>query len=355
MNIAEQRLFNQHLMGTPLQNPAEVVGWLGAVQAQEYAHAKWAVSLRMTPTTEAAIEQACIQGEILRTHVMRPTWHFVRAEDIRWILELTAPRVHAANAYMYRKVELDNATFAKSNATIGEALVGGKQLTRVELGRVLAEVGIVADGVRLSYLMMSAELDGVICSGARRGKQFTYALIDERAPHAKRLTREEALAELTRRYFTSHGPATIDDFAWWSGLTKTEVKEGLALNKGLIIQEKVGEQALWLALASPAPQSAPLSGHLLPVYDEYTIAYKNHEAIITPPYAEQMKQINLVVFTSTIVLGGQVVGMWKRTLEKKSVALETNLFGAWTGAEQQAFENAIRRYSDYLELPVVVN
>lgn len=218
--IGLQRLYQQRLTHAPLATPEEVVEWLGAVQSQEYAGAKWSLALRMENPQEDAIERAYAEGSILRTHVLRPTWHFVPAADIRWMLELTAPRIIAQSAHRSRQLELDAAQYARSNEVIARALQGGRYLTRPELGAALTEAGIpAADGSRLGYIVMHAELEAVICSGPRRGKQMTYALLDERAPHARSMTREEALAELTRRYFTGHGPATVRDFVWWSGLT----------------------------------------------------------------------------------------------------------------------------------------
>jgi hypothetical protein len=170
--IAIQRLYNQHLEGQKFQTPGEVVAWLGAVQAQEYALAKWALGLRMEQATDDGVEQAFNDGAILRTHVMRPTWHFVTPADIHWILELTAPRVHQFNAYMYRKLELDDALLRRSSVVIASALEGGKHLTRAELGAALAQAGIdTADGMRLGYIVHYAELERIVCSGARRGKR----------------------------------------------------------------------------------------------------------------------------------------------------------------------------------------
>jgi hypothetical protein len=228
--VAWQRVYNQRLEGPKFQRPGDVVAWFGAVQAQEYALAKWALGLRMEYATDDIIEQAFTDGAILRTHVMRPTWHFVTPADIRWILELTAPRVHAANGTMYRRLELEDALFGRSDEIIARAVEGGRHLTRAELGAALSVAGIdTTNGMRLGYIVHHAELEGVVCSGPRRGRQHTYALIAERAPQARRLARDEALAELTRRYFTSHGPATVKDFAWWSGLTIADVKAGLAM------------------------------------------------------------------------------------------------------------------------------
>ncbi|HEY6411300.1 MAG TPA: winged helix DNA-binding domain-containing protein, partial [Ktedonobacteraceae bacterium] len=208
-NIAASRLHNQHLAGPRFERVEDVVQWLGAVQAQEYAGATWGIAQRARDLTSALLAQAFAEGKILRTHLLRPTWHFVVPADIYWMLELTAPRVHALNAYYYRQFELDDELFAKSYSVLTKALQGGKQLTRQELAKILADSGITASGLRLAYIFMHAELDVLICSGALRGKQQTYALLSERVAQAKTCSHEAALAELARRYFTSHGPATL--------------------------------------------------------------------------------------------------------------------------------------------------
>ena len=219
-DIAKQRLGNQGLIQSAFDNPVDVVSWLGAVQSQDYFGAKWALGLRIPNAIDDSIEKAFQNGSFLRTHLMRPTWHFVTPADIRWLLKLTAPRVHATNAFMYRKTELDQKVFKRSNAVIEKALQGSKQLTRDELRDVFTKAGIKTEGEqRMAYLLMQAELDGVICSGPRKGKQFTYMLLEERVPLVRELTREEALIELTKRYFTSRGPASVQDYAKWSGLT----------------------------------------------------------------------------------------------------------------------------------------
>ena len=239
--IPEQRLHNQRITRAVHRQPADVVAWLGAVQAQEYPAARWALALRMPPgTTDPEIERALDEGRILRTHVMRPTWHFVTPADIHWMLELTAPRVHQAMSYYRRQHGLETAILNRATAAFERALRDGQCLTRAELGAQLERAGPmknaknatkVASGIPLALLTIYAELEGVICSGPRRGKQLTYALLPERAPRTPRLSRDEALAELTRRYFRSHGPATIRDFVWWSGLTNADAKRGLEMNK----------------------------------------------------------------------------------------------------------------------------
>jgi hypothetical protein len=353
-NIAEQRLYNQRLSHNPLHTPAEVVSWFGAVQAQDYGPARWGVAQRATGLTDAAIEKAFNAGEILRTHIMRPTWHFVTPEDICWILMLTAPRVHTVNAYMYRKLELDDDLFVKSHAAFEKALQGGKHLTRTELGKVLTQVGIVADGMRLGYIVSHAELEGVLCSGARRGKQFTYALIAEQAPQAKTLDYDEALAELTKRFFQSHGPATVDDFAWWSGLTKAEVRRGLEMIKAQVVQEKIDGHDYWSIPVPTIPEVAKPAVYLLPQYDEYGIAYKKHSAssMLNPMFQEQAQEIAGAIFNSTIIIDGQVIGFWRRRFNKESVAIETRLFRPLTDSEHEAFVAATQRFSAFHQMPV---
>jgi hypothetical protein len=351
MNIAAQRLYNQRLEGQKFATPGEVVAWFGAVQAQEYALARWALGLRMEHATDPLVEQAFTDGAILRTHVMRPTWHFVTSADIRWILELTGPRVHTVNGYMYRQQELDDTLLKRADELIGGMVAGNNYLTRTEIGARLAEHGIdTSNGVRLGYLVHHAELEGVVCSGPQRGKQHTYALIDERAPNALRLTREEALAELTRRFFTAHGPATVKDFAWWSGLTVTEIKAGLALVSGQIISEVLDGETYYFSPSSP-PADLPIRGYLLPVYDEYTIAYKIRDAYIDVDYA---KMIEDGFFISAFVFKGKVISMWRRTISKKSLVIEHKPFRPFSDEESAAFTEAAQRYGTFLNLPVVL-
>jgi hypothetical protein len=201
----------QRLWGTRCDSPHDVVRWLGALQAQEFPLATWSIAQRTRDGTRVDVEQAFADGVIVRTHVLRPTWHFALAEDIRWLLQVTAPRVHALNAYYNKQHKLDKQLFAKSNTLIARALEGGSHLTRREVAAALQRGGIRARGPRLAYIVMRAELDAIVCSGAMRGKQHTYALLDERAPETKALGKEAALAEFTRRYFTSRGPATRND------------------------------------------------------------------------------------------------------------------------------------------------
>jgi hypothetical protein len=353
-DITRLRFHNQRLSATTFENPADVVGLLGAVQAQDYAGAKWALGQRMKDATDTTIEQAFTDGKFLRTHLLRPTWHFVTPADIRWMLELTAPRVHAANAYMYRKLELDDTIFRRSSTVLEKTLQGGRQLPRTELASAFKKAGIDTNGLRLGYFMMYAELEGLICSGARRGRQFTYALLEERVPPVKALKRAEGLAELTSRYFRSRGPATLQDFVWWSGLTMADAKQGMEMVKSDFVGEVMTGQTYWLASSvssAPSREKSP-KAYLLPNYDEYFIGFKDRSA-----FGEVVRQSNLPenspgLLAHVIILEGQTIGGWKRTITKKAVIVELNLITNLTRVEKRAVAEAANRYAKFLDLPI---
>ena len=356
LDIAHQRLLNQHIVGTPFEKPADAVAWLGAVQAQDYAAAKWALGLRMQNSTDEIIEQAFTDGTILRTHVMRPTWHFVLPADIRWMLALTAPRVKAAIAHYDRTLGLDDTIFTQSNTLLAKALQGGKQLTRAELASVLQQAGIAIDNVqRTGHVLMHAELDGIICSGARRGKQFTYALLDERTPQARTLDRGEALAEFARRYFTSRGPATLQDFVWWSGLTVADAKTGLEMVTSQLMHEVVDGQTYWFSSSTSPTNDLSQTVYLLPNYDEYIVGYTDRSAIFDASHTQHLDARGNVLFQHTIVLNGRVVGTWKRTLKKDEVILTPSLFTPLTKDETRALAASIKRYGEFLDMAVNVD
>jgi len=353
-DIAHQRLHNQRLSGIPLGTPPEVVGWLGAVQAQDYAGAKWALRLRMRQGRNDQIDQALAQGSILRTHVLRPTWHFVSPADIRWMLALSAPQVLAASAYMIRQVGLEAATIKRCHAVLEKALAGGVQLTRLELRQALENAGIeTGNGLRMAYIMMGAELEGLICSGGRRGKQFTYALLEERAPHARTLSRQEALAELARRYFLSRGPATLQDFARWSGLTLADARGGLEDVKAELDEEVVDGRHYWLAASTPAEEQGSPLVHLLSIYDEYISGYKDRRAIADREVSAILSGMGNALHY-LIVVDGVIVGTWRRELTKSAAVVETTLFRKLARSEDQALAEAFQRYGEFLELPVVI-
>jgi hypothetical protein len=348
--VIDLRLRNQRLSQSQFRQPKEVVSWLGAVQAQDYAGAKWALGLRTKGVTNAMVERAFEEGRILRTHMLRPTWHFVAPADVRWMLSLSAPRVHAASASYYRKLELDPRTVARSQRIFARVLRGGNQLSRAELGAALDRAGIAATGMRLAAFVMHAELEQIVVSGPRRGKQFTYMLLDERAPNAGTLGREAALAELTRRYFTSHGPATIRDFVWWSGLTVREAKAGLEMNGSILAQETLGDLTYWLIPSRAAAPIASGSVHLLPNYDEYLIAYRDRGSTARLPTTADAPR-GWDVYAQVLVVDGRFAGTWRRVQRAGVVEIAARPFTTLGRVHARALAVAVDRHGVFLGLP----
>ncbi len=353
--IANQRLFNQHLVKPTLEKASEVVALLGAVQAQDYGSAKWGLAQRTRAATDPEIEKEIAAGAIVRTHILRPTWHFVAAADISWMLALSAPRVHAANGYWYRWLEVDDALARRSRTVLTRALRDGKQLTRAQLGQALTKAKIqVKSPQRLACIVMRAELDGLICSGARQGKQFTYALLEEVVPRQRTLERDEALHELAKRYFSTRGPATADDFAWWSGLTKTDAKKAAESAGSVLQQQSIDGRLYWFP--GPAHLTKPKApiAHLLPNYDEYFIGFKDRGA-----FAQRLRAAGIVARTDALsghilAIDGQIVGGWGRNFRGKKAVLRLKLLQALTAAEDRAVATAASRFADFLGMPVQI-
>ena len=347
--LLTKRLRNQLLVDSTRRKPEQVVSWLCAMQAQDFAAAKWAVASRAPGCQDGDVEQAFNDGLILRTHVLRPTWHFVTPKDIRWLLALSAPRIHAANDYYYRQSDLDAKTFAKSSTLIQRALEASHTLTRAELAEHLKRAKIQADGLKLAYVMMHAELDGLICSGPRRAKQFTYALLDGRAPQTKPLNRDEALAELATRYFSSHGPATARDFAWWSGLTIKDAQGAAESASGLEFSS-IGGVVHWTAKENSASPFKSVCGLLLANYDEYLIAYKDRAHFVDASRAANIVARSNGAFANHLVIDGCLSGSWSRTCKTSSVLIEVAPYKKLTPAQTRAVTNACDCYGEFLGL-----
>jgi len=346
--FAHWRMHNLRLSGPSLDTPEAVVRWLGAVQSQDYGPAKWSVGHRTTGVDDAAMDRLFAEGKFLRTHVLRPTWHFVLPEDICWLLALTGPRVQIANAYRYRQLELDSTTLTRSMSLIVRVLQGGQHLTRKELATALERDGISTDGQRLAYMLMNAELNGVICSGALRGKQQTYALLDERAPMARELSHNEALAELTLRYFTSHGPATAKDFRWWSSLTAADIKRGLEMVAPRLQHEQLDDVSYWFAPSTSQPPPAPPMVQLLQAYDEYIVGYSESKYVLDlSGHARWMARAR-PVFNGVVLLDSQVAGYWRRTPRRGAILIETALHSPFDEAQARALHAAAEDYGAFL-------
>ena len=351
LTTVRRRLVTQRLAGAPFESAREVVGWLGAMQAQEFAEAKWSLAERMRGATDSDVEAAFARGDIIRTHALRPTWHFLAREDARWILRLTRPRVHALNRYWYGKLELTAAALAAGHGVIAHMLADGEPRTRRELGQGLAAAGFEHDGLRLGYLLMHAELEELVCNGPRRGKGQTYALFDRRVPAGPNdaLAGEAALTELAVRYFRSHGPATIRDFTAWSSLTVAAAKTAVGLAGAALERADDDTGKAWYS--APAPESAPsarLAGaFLIPMYDETIVAYKDLRVVLA-------SQPRAGLLDRAIVIDGATVGSWKRTLAGASATVVATLFRPLGRSETDALGEVVERFGRFLGLPVAL-
>lgn len=325
------------------------MSWFGAMQAQDYLGALWALGSRTVSAGERTVQAALDAGNVIRTHGFRGTWQFVTPEDLGWMLALVGPRVIASAASRFREVGLDAKTLERSCELFADALSGGKELTRAELAAVLLRQRIKSVG-RLSHLLIHAELRGVLCSGARKGKESTSALISDRAPRTRALTRERALSELARRYFRSRGPATERDLAWWSGLPLRDAREAIELVERKLDAEVFdGQRYFWLGEAPATGRGAGV--HLLPAFDEYLVAYQDRSACVEPSH---VRRINAGggILKPVVVSNGRVIGTWQRKLQKDVVAVSVRPLSNLSASQRDAVAAAAERYAGFLGLPL---
>lgn len=355
--IARRRLHAQGLAGNPFPSVVDAVRALTAVQAQDYGAAKWGLGQRLAGTTDRDLDAVFDQGAVLRTHVMRPTWHFVLPEDLRWMAELTGRRLVDRLAGRRRDLELDEATLNHATSLLMEALGGANWLTRPELAEVLGRASISTAAQRLPHLLLHAEAQGLIVSGPRRGREMTYALVEERTPASAPLDRDEALCKLAGRYFQSHGPARIEDLVWWSGLTTAEARRGVA-GAGSALRREVLEGAEYWSGSGPEPSRRPEAPavHLLPNFDEFTVAYRHRGALvpvdtpIEPGLFSQFRDASATawVISNVMTVDGVVRGAWRRTLRRGAVSVDVKPLEPLRPGALEALEGTVRRLGVFL-------
>lgn len=354
-DIALTRLHNLCVNGGGQNSGTELVRHLGAVQAQDYPMACLALGIRLPGITLHEIEKAVEDTLLVRTHVMRPTWHLVPAADVRWMVAFSADRVRVAMRARDRELELDSKLIAKANDLLASALAGGCSLGREVIARLLQAHGIRTDDNRLSHILMRAEQDLVIGSGKHERGKPTYRLLDACLPAQRMWTGDEAAAELVRRYFTSHGPAQADDFAWWSGLPLTAARRALASVSGELESFRLDEKTYWMGKETMAKHDAA-TVHLLPAFDEFLVGYRDRSAVIPAAYSPKAIFTN-GIFRPVVVAGGQVAGIWSRTVIKGKVMLAVTLFSACTAETEGAIIKAAASYGIFLqkEIEVFIN
>lgn len=351
--ITQIRLQNQQIIGNHFSAPRDLLNHIGAMQSQDFNQAKWAVGLRLPNFTEKKVEEAYNRGEILRTHLMRPTWHFVSPDNIYELLELSAKQIKSAMKARNHQLELTEAVLKKSQKVIIEALEENHALTRDELSVYLNNAGIKTTDQRLPHILMEGEIDRIICSGPMKGKKHTYALLEERVPIRKSFSQDETLAGLARKYFTSHGPATLADFTWWSGLPVIQARKAIALNDKILLSETINGETYWFSDNHFFLSTLPDTAYLLPAYDEYLISYKNREAAISAE--DQAKAISKNgIFWPIVVINGKISGLWKKTVKKDLLIIEINHFRPLSKVELKLLEDAAEFYGYYYQQKVKV-
>ena len=350
--IAQLRFQNQHIQGSEFNSVQQLIHWMGVVQAQDYTMAKYAIGIRLKNSTDRTIEDAINKAEIVRTHILRPTWHFVAAEDVRWILELTAKNLNRALLSNNKRLELDEKTLKRTNAIIEKLLRNGKHLTRKEIMDVLEKKGIKTNDLRASHIMFRAETELVVCNGIKKEKQFTYALFDERIPSTKKFTKEEALAELARRYFLSHGPATLRDFIWWSSLSITDARNGLELVKPKLASEKYKDNLFWFSPESFSSKTKNNKIVFLPSYDEFLISYKSREVALESQHRSRTFANN-GIFNPVILHNAKVIGIWKLQY-KADILIKEHFFNKPTEKQKQLSTKAAKEFGKFMQKKTLI-
>jgi hypothetical protein len=318
--LLNSRLLNQQVATQRFHDAGQVVSWMGAMQAQDYTASKWAIGLRLPDSCDADIEQAISNRKIIRTWALRGTLHFLSPDDIHWILALIRPRLSSIYASYYRNLGLTDAVIKKSETIMRKILQNGNQLTRNEIAHALQGKKIETGEMRINFLLLRAALNGLICFGSRRGKQFTFTLLDEWISGGKEMKAGEALAQLAIRYFTSHGPATLQDFAWWSGLTLTDIGKAVKDAAHALVKETYDGREYFMATSARVEKTKP-GVHLLPAFDEYLVGYKDRQHSLPEQYIRRVIGINGIFFP-IIIVNGKIAGTWKRKTSGTAVTIE---------------------------------
>ena len=345
--VRGRRLRSLGLAGPAARDPREPPRLLGGIQAQDHEGARWSIGLRTQGCSDADVEAALAAGRVVRTWAFRGTLHLLAAEDVRWVTALLAPAIVASNRRRYRQLGLDERDFEKSRGIIGSALSGSPGLTRADLASALEGAGLSPGGQRAPYLLQRAALDGLICEGPHHGREPVYVLLDSRVPRDERApSGEAALAELARRYFAGHGPASLKDFAWWSGLPAADARRGLESAGSSMERVDVSGVEMWVSPASSRRgESAPAL--LLPPFDELLLGYRDRELWLEPRHARAVNAGGGMP-RPTVLLGGRVAGTWTRKAGAKHLQVAVLPFGALGRPQIDAIQDAAARLAAFL-------
>lgn len=353
--LKANRLQHQQIEHTQFDNPVDVLSHLGAIQGQDYSGAKWSLSLRLIDCTNVQIEEAMANKQIVRTWLMRGTLFLTTAKDLHWMLDIVAPREIARSKRRYKELELDAKTLSRSNDILVKALADGKQIRRRQLYAVLEENGISTKGQRGVHIIRHASLEGLIVQGIMHKNDPVLMSLDSLAK-TKSLSTDESMAELAYRYFSSRGFATLQDFAWWTGLLMADVRAGFEAIRPNLIEEVIDGESYYhtnnITIIS-SPESPCV--YTLPGFDEYYLGYKDRYAVIEPKHELKVCPGKNGVFFPTIVIDGQICGIWKHTFKKHVIEVLATPFTPLTDCEKEAFSTSIQHFGEFLEMPLHVS
>ena len=347
MNIAQIRLYNHQLLSKKFSAPEDLVEWKGAVQAQDLNMAKWAMGMRLNDSIMQDIDQAINLGKITRTHILRPTWHFVSSKDLHAFLSFSAPRIKLIAASRHKQLEINDALLKKSHSIIIKTISVNGYATRENIVEAFKIENIALNNNRTAHILMLAELDGIICGGRIVNKKHSYVLINNHIPDPGKINKTVAMAKLAVQYFRSHGPATIEDFTWWSGLSIKEVKNTMETIKDKIERLEVNNHIYWMC---PEHEFGGYDNPylIIPAYDEYLISYKDRSAVIDTGKLKSAVSSN-GIFRPVILKNGIVKGIWKRMIEKHTISIEINMFEKYFKEDRRNIEEKIFEYSRFLD------
>jgi hypothetical protein len=349
--IAIERLKSQHLSVGKHASPDDVVSWLGAVQAQDYYGAKWSVGLRLSGITDEEVENALKTKKILRTWGNRGTLQFISTRDVGLFLKLMAPRIISRNAKRYRELGLDEKTLSKSEEVLINALKGSKGIKRTELQEILEQNGVSTEGQRTAFILQRASLDGLIHQSVSIKNTPVYHSMEDL--HEKELNMEDSLKEISKRYFYSHGPATLKDFVWWSGLTVKDAKSGLQSIKHLLKPENIHGKEYWSKPTKLSMEHRSPVINLLPIFDDLLLGYQDRGASIDIMTRKLLRN-KYGMFSPTIIVDGVVTGTWKRFIKGDNVIFRPKLFRKLDEQESDALNLEIIRYSEFLDKKLII-
>ena len=344
-------MLNQQLLSPLYERPEDIVAWQGAMQAQDYNYFRWAIGIRQRTPQLVGLQEAFAKAELLRLHLLRCTVQVVSQTDIGWLLPLCKERNLRTLQSWHKSINISfsESHFEEITRAMQELLAGGKSLPKRAIAEELTSLGLLPDDRLLTSLLVRSEIEGLLCSGVMQGREATWALLSERVPTIRSLTPDEALKQLAVKYFRSHSPASLEDFAWWSGLSKTQCRKALTLIANEVEEIKVEEETMYLYHNTPDCSDYAGMVLLLPPYDEYLIGYKSRWVALEKKHTAKAHN-NFGIFKPVILHEGRVVGNWKASIDKQGENLTIDFFAPKSKIGKQSLQGAVNQFVEFCKV-----